>query len=1266
MRISLICLLLICELSIAQTKLPAIIPASPEVSSLLTDVTFSSSLNTGAAQTNFNLHSLKVGSFQLPINVDYSTNGVRVDDIPSRVGLGWTLNAGGYVSRVVHDEPDGSAPFLTPPTNLASKNETLYNFLNYASTAGYDTEWDEYSYSFNGYSGKFYVDNNGNGITVPLNNLKIKMNGYNQSSKDIEITTPDGVKYIFGFTTKENTRQITAQNDGNNAFVTKDNFTETAWFLDKIITVDNEVISLFYTPIICNYTTGNFQQMIKPFFSSTVCNGVSCPSSVTTGTNFTKYDTYCLNKIASSSEVVDFYYENRPDNSGDVRLKTFSVRETQNIFSKKVFRFDYYTPTVNNSSTNKRYFLTAIRQKEIGTGSVDNIDSGNFLTYSYSYFDIDNMPDRLTYGQDWFGFNNGATSNAYLVPFVASIANYVVNGYNGGNRNPSTIEDIRKGALKNIQYPTGGFKEFEYEQHTLLNNLSTPVYSTISVNGGGSGEYSPLTYYSSTVYLSADQNVQVNTQSLKGPIYTNSTTGEGNKIYELKLVNTGTGQTVLYRKYYFYQSETIPLSLAGGNSYRLELTVWGDLNAGNASMNYDYSTINSYENKPVCGMRVKKMLTYDPVAKKRTNLFYTYAGFSDLSKSSAVGPQSTLNYNLERYGIACNEGTIGAHIQICNSYSVSSSSLYPVNLFSGSPYAYTNVIESDDSTFANGFTEHMFHTYIPSPPVISWLGSSTSVNATNMATVLNGLEYKTRIYKKGTSGYVLLKEVENQFDFDNYNAYRQNYFISKRWNYVGYTVPIHDEMFDGFDLIEYRFGSNWIKKITTTTIDFDENGLNPLTKKDYYTYGDISHQQITKQESTTSMMLDTTKTEFYYPIDFALKSSPYNIYDTLMSEYKIVTPILQKVLKSGSLQSELKTSYSDFNGYLGVSQVEEKLLNYSFEKKLIFSSYDATGHVEEVKKAQDNPISYLWTLNGAHVLAEFQNAIKSDVAYTSFEDGENGSWQIASSARSGSAFFTGKLAYVLSNGTIQHTAGTTKTYRLSYWTQSASPITATGTISTKNGAVLPNGWRYFEHTITGVSIIQLTGSAIIDELRLCPSDALVKSFTYNEMGLVSSVSDEFNQYRLFSYDGYGRLKQVTDENKNILSAYQYVYKEPSVNCTSFTANWQATGQTRCQKNSSNNNTGYVEQQMQDINPCSSSYLQTTWTVMAFSTSTCPVVANCTGVDKRIVNGICETGLMVFTGGGFNNGTNYCVYHYEWSDGYWSPNYTSYGSFCAID
>lgn len=996
--------------------------------------------------------------------------------------------------------------------------------------------------------------------------------------------------------------------------------------------------------------------MVKPYYSATACHGSPCSYSIATNTNFTKYDSYYLNKIACSAEVVDLYYENRPDNSGDVRLKTLVVREGQSYGYKKLFRFDYYTPTYNNNMINKRYFLTAIREKDIGTGQSENFDSGNFMTYNYDYFDMNNMPDRLTYGQDWFGYNNGASNNAFLTPFISTIADYVYMGYYGGNRNPSNVSDIQKGALRSIQLPTGGYKEFEYEQHTLLTNLSTPQYSTASVVGGGSGENSPSYFSSNPFYVTTDQNVQLTTESKKGPFYTTSITGEGNKIYELKLVNTGTNQVVLYRKYYFYQSENINVFLAGGNTYRLDLTIWGDLNAGTANINYNYSTTTSFENKPVSGMRVKKVLTYDPVSKKRNNVFYRYASYTDLSKSTAVGPAGSANFNMERYGVPCDEGTLQAHIEVCNSYLVSSNSLFPVNLFSGSPYAYSNVIESDDSTFANGFTEHMFHTYIPGSVITTWLGSGSSVNATNMTTVLNGLEYKTRVYKKGNSGFVLLKEVEDQFEYDNYTAYKDNFYIAKRWDHLGVSSPIYDAMFNGFDLVEYRFVSNWIKKTATTVKDFDENGLNPIVKTDTFTYAAISHQQVTKQASTSSSN-ESNITEFYYPIDKGMSA--------MLSAYRIATPVHIRNIKSNKIQSETETTYGLFGNYLGVSLVEERILENS-GKKILFNAYDSKGHVTEVKRDNDKSISYIWSSNSDRVLAEVENASKDDIAYTSFENDADGNWSISSGNRDNYAFFTGKYGYSLTNGSIQRSTNSNKIYTLTYWTQSSSSLYVPGTYNLKAGSVLSNGWRFFEHTITGVTSVQISGWALIDEVSLYPLGAQIKSFTYNDMGLISSVSDEAGKSKLFAYDGFGRLKQVMDEGRNILDAYQYAYLQPSTNCSSFSPNWQVTGITRCQKNSNNNNTGYIEQQSQDVNPCSATYLQTSWSILSYSPSTCTVITNCSGVDKRIVNGICETGMKVITSSGVSNDMFYCVYHYEWSDGYWSINYTGFGAECVIE
>jgi hypothetical protein len=50
-------------------------------------------------------------------------------------------------------------------------------------------------------------------------------------------------------------------------------------------------------------------------------------------------------------------------------------------------------------------------------------------------------------------------------------------------------------------------------------------------------------------------------------------------------------------------------------------------------------------------------------------------------------------------------------------------------------------------------------------------------------------------------------------------------------------------------------------------------------------------------------------------------------------------------------------------------------------------------------------------------------------------------------------------------------------------------------------------------------------------------------------------------------------------------------------------------------------------------------------------------SNCTGNNKKCINGVCETGVKVYTDGFQKpNGTWQCTYHYEWSDSSWSQDF----------
>lgn len=112
---------------------------------------------------------------------------------------------------------------------------------------------------------------------------------------------------------------------------------------------------------------------------------------------------------------------------------------------------------------------------------------------------------------------------------------------------------------------------------------------------------------------------------------------------------------------------------------------------------------------------------------------------------------------------------------------------------------------------------------------------------------------------------------------------------------------------------------------------------------------------------------------------------------------------------------------------------------------------------------------------------------------------------------------------------------------------------------------------------------------------------------------------------------------------------------------------------RCKKNVSNQNTGEQEQEQKDMNPYSVTYNQLQWIVIGTNTVSCPLVTcnsgNCYGVDKKCVNGVCETSAKIYTSSVYMkinnpNGSDppqiwiwRCTYHYEWSDGTMSVSYT---------
>lgn len=406
------------EGSFSIVKLPAVIPPSPEVASLAKIGAISAGLHTGSANASIPLYEIGLNGYKLPIMLNYSSNGIKVDEIPGRVGMGWNLVAGGVVSRIVHDEPDGAGTKLAPPVTPGVKDAALLNYLKSSADMELDTEQDEYSYSFNGQSGKFFVDTLGIGHCIPHNANKIIVNGYNSSSKSVTIYTPDGTRYDFGgYGATEKTRSITVS-----GVATKQAFIEMAWFLTKITTNNGEIINFNYMPIFIRTKQANFETVTKPSMpvaSASYCiNGnITCASLATDnkGVSLLDYDTYYLKSITASNSInVSFSYDLRPDSAGDNRLNDMYVYSAGVGFNNAIKRcgFVYTDPAIQNgfNPQNRRFYLSKIKTYDLQSGT-DLQPVLTWLEHSLEYIDINGLRERLSFAQDYFGYYNGQDVN---------------------------------------------------------------------------------------------------------------------------------------------------------------------------------------------------------------------------------------------------------------------------------------------------------------------------------------------------------------------------------------------------------------------------------------------------------------------------------------------------------------------------------------------------------------------------------------------------------------------------------------------------------------------------------------------------------------------------------------------------------------------------------------------------------------------------------------------------------------------------------------
>jgi len=426
---------------------------------------------TGTKAINIPLWTCSNKDFSFPVELVYTATGIRVDQAASWVGLGWDLNAGGSITRIVKGFADdvklpyneqlgwlfvgeyetqrlGQKVQTFPESDESAQTLALDYYLGEPSSYVYeraDAEPDIYYFNFCGIAGSFVFDGSGQAKTIEASNLMIS---YTQEENGMinsfQIIDEDGNKYIFSDkeSVKE-TNQDTLQlqpppfppppisGNYSNFPASSQEYT-SKWHLSKIITYYKEEINFSYT--LEKYHLDEFPYTVYSGFmpesgsgkvTDLLINSFTKSDAVANAKRlaFIESDKYKLEFCANTVRQ-DIIYSGSSDLCKELdQIKVFSKIVSASSTPVLIKKFDF-THSYFESSTGGQggiytsgAGLSMKRLKLLSVQAKDNNSEPLLPPYSFQYNE-NSLPSRFSFAQDFWGYYNGQSGNNTLIPTI--------------------------------------------------------------------------------------------------------------------------------------------------------------------------------------------------------------------------------------------------------------------------------------------------------------------------------------------------------------------------------------------------------------------------------------------------------------------------------------------------------------------------------------------------------------------------------------------------------------------------------------------------------------------------------------------------------------------------------------------------------------------------------------------------------------------------------------------------------------------------------
>jgi RHS repeat-associated protein len=866
---------------------------------------------TGVPNISIPIHTLREGPLGLPISVSYHASGVKVAEPASWVGSGWSLNAGGMISRTVlhlRDE-DPAKGYLALGAGLQYNGSDVTEAYNGTK----DSEPDIFSFNFMGYSGKFSRDADENTWQiVPKQDLKIEHDLV--SLEFFKITTPDGTIYHFGQNTALEFTDPTLA--GGERYI-------SGWYLRRIESPDLKyAITLNYTadkytfrsPATTAYykNTGN-----DPGF---VCNqsGVTMPSPFKIAQTY-YYKNYIdgvkLSSISTSTETLNFvatttrtdlepYSTGIPKRLDQINLTTGSG--SPNYCIKWDFSYDYFADNSSNQCTStasdphcQRLKLTQIKEQ-----SCDGADQKEPYVFEYEGATVvvngqnkQFLPNLLSKATDHWGYHNGVNTNNNLAVSVPSttlnFSPFGVETYGSANRNTDETS-MQKGVLKKITYPTGGNTNFVYEANDYRELVTTYVRQYVvdnltncsQANGICCSPSQPTATatFATTVDINADSfSLEMTNTNCTSPQYCYS----GPVSVSIEVRYNGNNQLLTVYNFNLAPGAsfgkiaekltTLYNGFQTGIAYKFVLCASGG--KGVFSI-FKSSPNNQYVTTKVGGLRIKEIRSSDGV-NTANDIIKTYQYLSD----GAPQTSGKLFYK-PVYGLA-----LSGVVDVSNRtvFYFQEMAIVPMGAYDGYHIGYQRVIENFNGNGQRIYaylTEEpasITPTQYPTPPGLATvsrgeLNSTIVTNASSQLLEQTTLATNTDAYTNTAS--IAFKIAKTKLC--------TNQFMVGNTQYVPRTAP-------------YRIATETVYK----------DGVSASTS---YTYANAAAKHLAPTAATfTNSDGKTAVTNYYYAHEMSNRLGASPAYAELKTRNMITIPLEETESIAGVQVKGTRTEYGFFN-----------------------------------------------------------------------------------------------------------------------------------------------------------------------------------------------------------------------------------------------------------------------------------------------------------------------------------------------------------------